>query len=146
MPQNNVTHILGVPFSRQTETELLECIQDAKGKKALRIYTPNTEMILLYHRIGSVINEHKTWGSKFIDNLSHDIRLAFPDATGYSVRNLKYMSKFAATYTDHEFVQQVVAQIPWGHTVVLLDKISDGTIRNWYVEKTIERSTLGNVD
>ena len=48
------------------------------------------------------------------------------------------MAKFAATYEDEEFVQQAVAQIPWGHTVVLLDKISDGSVRNWYVEKAIE--------
>ncbi len=102
-------------------------------------------MILLYHRIGCVINEHKTWGSKFIDNLSRDIKLSFPDATGYSVRNLKYMSKFAATYTDHEFVQQVVAQIPWGHTTVLLDRISDDTVRDWYISKTIENGWSRNV-
>lgn len=74
----------------------------------------NREMILLYHNIGKIINEHKTWGSKFIDSLAKDIKLAFPNATGYSVRNLKYMAKFAETYPDTEFVQRVVAQIPWG--------------------------------
>jgi len=46
------------------------------------------------------------------------LRLEYPDAKGYSVRNLKYMAKFAETYPDKEFVQQVVAQIPWGHNVV----------------------------
>ena len=46
------------------------------------------------------------------------MRLEYPDAKGYSVRNLKYMAKFAETYPDKEFVQQVVAQIPWGHNVV----------------------------
>ena len=40
---------------------------------------------------------------------------------GYSVRNLKYIAKFAETYPDCEFVQQVVAQIPWGHNIVLMD-------------------------
>lgn len=28
-------------------------------------------------------------------------------------------------YPDFEFVQQGVAQIPWGHNVVLMDKISN---------------------
>lgn len=70
----------------------------------------NRELLLLYHTIGNTINAHKTWGSKFIESLSADIKLAFPDASGYSVRNLKYMAKFALAYPDEEFVQQPVAQ------------------------------------
>ena len=87
-----------------------------------------------------MINENKTWGSKFIENLAADIRISFPNVKGYSVRNLKYMAKFAETYPDEEFVQTPSAQIPWGHTVVLLDKFSDSTVRNWYIEKTYKLS------
>lgn len=43
------------------------------------------------------------WGNKFIDNLATDIKIAFPESKGYSVRNLKYMAKFAETYSDREF-------------------------------------------
>ena len=100
---------------------------------------------MLYYNIGRVINEHKSWGNKFIDNLAADIKLSFPSATGYSVRNLKYMAKFAAIYPDFEFVQQVVAQIPWGHNVVLMDKISDDTVRKWYIEQSIEHGWSRNV-
>ena len=92
-----------------------------------------------------MINERKTLGSKFIENLAADIRISFPNVKGYSVRNLKYMAKFAKTYPDETFVQQAVAQIPWGHTVVLLDKFSDNTVRNWYIEKTIENGWSRNV-
>lgn len=104
----------------------------------------NKELTLLYHQIGSIINEHKTWGNKFIDSLAKDIKIAYPSSTGYSVRNLKYMAKFAAEY-DKQFVQQVVAQILCGHNVVLLDKISDTKIRKWYIEKTIENGWSRNV-
>ena len=69
----------------------------------------NRELLMLYHSIGDIINKHKTWGNKFIENLAADIKLSFPDATGYSVRNLKYMAKFAAAYPSSEFVQQAVA-------------------------------------
>ena len=100
----------------------------------------NRELLLLYHTIGNTINAHKTWGSKFIESLSADIKLAFPDASGYSVRNLKYMAKFAETYSDREFVQQVVAQIPWGHNIVLLDKVADMDERKWYIKKSAEIS------
>lgn len=105
----------------------------------------NADMLLLYYDIGCVINEHKSWGNKFIDNLSYDIQIAFPGRKGYSVRNLKYMAKFSATYSDREFVQQVVAQIPWGHNIVLLDKISDIDERKWYIKKSVENGWSRNV-
>ena len=57
---------------------------------------------------------------------------------GLSVRNLKYMRKFAEVYPDFEIVQQVVAQIPWGHNVFLMDKISDSKERIWYANKILE--------
>lgn len=79
----------------------------------------NSELIMLYYHIGKIINEHKSWGNKFIDNLSRDILLSYPNSSGYSVRNLKYMSKLAAEYTDIEFVQTVSAQIPWSHNVLI---------------------------
>jgi predicted nuclease of restriction endonuclease-like (RecB) superfamily len=46
---------------------------------------------------------------------------AFPDMRGFRARNLKYMRAFAEAYPDKEFVQQVVAQLPWGHQVRILD-------------------------
>ena len=60
----------------------------------------NTELLRLYYSIGKEINVHKVWGNKFIENLSMDIRADYPTNKGFSVRNLKYMAKFAATYSD----------------------------------------------
>ena len=95
-------------------------IKQAQYKAALSV---NKELIMLYYGIGRLINEHKSWGNKFIENLAADIKLTFPEAKGYSVRNLKYMAKFAATYEDEEFVQTVSAQIPWSHNTAILDKV-----------------------
>ena len=72
-------------------------IKSAQYKAAVSV---NRELIMLYYNIGKVINAHKTWGSKFIDNLAADIKLSFPNTTGYSARNLKYMAKFAAMFED----------------------------------------------
>ena len=116
-------------------------IQKSQYSAALAV---NSELTMLYYRIGKVINEYKTWGNKFIDNLSRDLKIAFPNSTGYSVRNLKYMAKLSATYTE-EFVQQAVAQIPWGHNTMLLDKIADDTEREWYIKKVIENNWSRNV-
>lgn len=74
-------------------------IKAAQYKAAVHV---NTELIMLYHSIGCVINEHKSWGNKFIENLAQDIKLEFPQTTGYSVRNLKYMAKFAQLFPDAE--------------------------------------------
>lgn len=105
----------------------------------------NADLLLLYHSIGCIINDHKSWGNKFIDNLATDIKMSFPESKGYSVRNLKYMAKFAEAYPDREFVQQVVAQIPWGHNIVLMDKVSNPDERIWYIQKAIENSWSRNV-
>ena len=79
-----------------------EQINEARYKATVQV---NRELILLYYDIGRTINEHKSWGNKFIDNLAKDIKHAYPSTTGYSVRNLKYMAKFAAKYPDKQIVQ-----------------------------------------
>ena len=110
-------------------------ISSAQYKAAVSV---NRELIMLYHNIGTIINENKAWGNKFIENLAHDIKLAFPNAKGYSVRNLKYMAKFADEYPDKIFVQTVSAQIPWSHNTAIMDKVKEHDERVWYIKKTIE--------
>ena len=105
----------------------------------------NVDMLLLYHDIGCVINEHKFWGNRFIDNLATDIRIDFPESKGYSVRNLKYMAKFAETYPNREFVQTVSAQIPWSHNIAIIEKVKDPEQRVWYIQKTAENGWSHNV-
>lgn len=97
------------------ETIKLE-IKSAQYKAAVSV---NRELIMLYYNIGKIINEHKTWGNKFIENLAADIRISFPDTKGYSIRNLKYMAKFAAEYTEEQIVQEALAQITWYHNIAL---------------------------
>lgn len=130
-------------------TEYLSIIENIKSEIRAAQYRAavhaNADMLLLYHDIGCVINEHKSWGNKFIDNLATDIRIAFPESKGYSVRNLKYMAKFAEIYPNREFVQQVVAQIPWGHNIVLLDKVADMDERKQYIKKSAENGWSRNV-
>ena len=108
-------------------------IKSAQYKAAVSV---NRELIMLYYNIGRIINEHKTWGNKFIENLAADIRISFPDTKGYSIRNLKYMSKFAAEYPDEQFVQTVSAQIPWSHNTAILEKVKEPEQRIWYIQKT----------
>ena len=103
--------------------------------KAMQIV--NKELIFMYWHIGKIIGDNSKWGNKFIDSLSIDLKLEFPKVTGFSVRNLKYMKKMAEEYPDFEFVQQVVAQIPWGHNIILMDKVKNIEERKWYIKQSI---------
>ena len=66
--------------------------QDIRTAQYRATVSVNRELLVLYHSIGEAINEHKTWGNKFVENLAADIKISFPDTTGYSVRNLKTMN------------------------------------------------------
>ena len=118
--------------------QILESVKNEILKsqyKAMQVV--NKELIFMYWHIGKIIVDNSKWGNKFIDSLSIDLKLEFPEITGFSVRNLKYMKKMAEEYPDFEFVQQVVAQIPWGHNIILIDKVKNIEERKWYIKQSI---------
>ena len=117
-------------------------ITDAQYRAAVHV---NADLLLLYYDIGCIINEHKSWGNKFIDNLASDIHMAFPESKGYSVRNLKYMSKFAARFSDREFVQAALAQITWYHHIALMDKVKNADEHVWYAKEAAKNGWSRNV-
>ncbi|MDD4567248.1 MULTISPECIES: PDDEXK nuclease domain-containing protein [unclassified Methanoculleus] len=120
-------------------------IREAQTRAVL---SANRELILLYWQIGREIlhrQEQEGWGTKVIDRLSADLRREFPEMKGFSPRNLKYMRSFAEAWPDPEFVQEVLAQITWYHTVTLLDKVKDPKQREWYIHKTIANGWSRNV-
>jgi predicted nuclease of restriction endonuclease-like (RecB) superfamily len=55
------------------------------------------------------------------------------------------MRAFAEAFPDEEFVQQVVAQLPWGHNVKLVEALKDPTDRLWYARQAIEHGWSRNV-
>jgi predicted nuclease of restriction endonuclease-like (RecB) superfamily len=65
--------------------------------------------------------------------------------SGFSPRNLKYMRAFAEAWPDEAIVQQLVAQIPWGHNVRILDYVDAPVERDWYIRQTIENGWSRNV-
>ena len=105
----------------------------------------NREQIVLYWNIGKVIIANSQWGNKFIDNLARDIKLEFPNSTGYSARNLKYMRKFAEIFNDDEIVPTLLAQLTWSHHRLLMDKVKEKAAIIWYAGKTVENGWSKNV-
>jgi predicted nuclease of restriction endonuclease-like (RecB) superfamily len=126
-------------------TDLKDRIHSAQQRATLAV---NRELVLLYWQIGRDIlarQAEQGWGAKVIDRLALDLRTAFPEMKGFSPRNLKYMRAFAQAWPDAEFVQQAVAQLPWGHNLVLLDRLSAKAERRWYAAKAIEHNWSRNV-
>lgn len=118
--------------------QLRERIHQAQQRATLAV---NRELVLLYWHIGRDIlerQEREGWGTKVIERLAQDLRAACPDMQGFSPRNLKYMRSFAEAWPDGEFVQAVLAQLPWYHQIALLDKLNHSDERRWYAAKAIE--------
>lgn len=77
------------------------------------------------------------WGRSVVEQLAKDLRKAFPGTTqGFSARNLWYMRNIYLEYKDLEFLQQVVAEIPWGQNIVIIDKVKSLEARRYYLEMT----------
>lgn len=89
----------------------------------------NTAAIINNYEIGTIINERKVWGNKYIERLSNDLK----EFTGYSYRSLKYMSQFANTFTHDEIRQRGVAQISWRSIIAVMSKCKTHEERLWYV-------------
>lgn len=119
-------------------------IRKAQVKATLAV---NAEMIQMYWDIGNIIHQkqlEKGWSAKIIPKLANDLKNELPEIKGFSERNLGYMLSFVKEYA---ILQQAVAKldlqhlllsIPWGHNIVLIEKIKDIEVRFWYMEPTIK--------
>ncbi len=117
--------------------ELKKHIRSTQIKASLNL---NQELVNLYWFIGNSIigkQQNEGWGSKIIDYIAKDLNRSYPGISGFSIRNLKYMCKFAKVYPDSKFVQAVLAQIPWWHNLILLEKVKNEKERAWYAQQTI---------
>jgi predicted nuclease of restriction endonuclease-like (RecB) superfamily len=118
---------------------LKERIRSARLRASVAV---NAELVLLYWSIGADIlarQRREGWGARVIDRLAGDLRAAFPGMAGLSARNLRYMRNFAEAYPDRRIVQRVAAQLPWGHTIALLDAVKEPAEREWYARQAVEQ-------
>ena len=125
--------------------DLKSRIHTAQQRATLAV---NRELVLLYWQIGQDILTRQSaqgWGAKVIERLALGLRAAFPDMKGFSPRNLKYMRAFAQAWPDAQFVQQAAALLPWGHNLVLLDKLPGPETRRWYAAKALKHNWSRNI-
>lgn len=119
-------------------TELKTRIRSCQIKAAISV---NREMINLYWEIGHQILSRQAsegWGRSIVERLSKDLRREFPEMKGFSPRNLWNMRCFCEEYPSASNLQQLVAEIPWGHNLLLMTRVKDTSEREWYIRQTIE--------
>ena len=119
--------------------DLKQRIRHAQVSAAVAL---NSQVIELYFNIGKSIINHQGeagWGDAVLQRLGADLSHAFPEMKGLSQRNLYRMRKFYLAYReDSGIFATAVAKIPWGHNIVILDKIKVHQERVWYAAQTLE--------
>jgi predicted nuclease of restriction endonuclease-like (RecB) superfamily len=114
-------------------------IQTAQVKAALSV---SRELVRLYWQIGRDIvtrQQEQGWGQAVIARLAADLQKAFPGIQGFSSRNLERMRAFFLAYPEeNQFATQAVSQIPWGHNIILFQKIKAPSQRLWYAQGALE--------
>ena len=82
-------------------TELKSAYRQAQLKAAVAV---NSALLHFYYSLGREIvtqNYESSYGSGFFKKLSRDLRKEIPDASGFSVSNLRYMKWFYERYSGH---------------------------------------------
>ena len=110
--------------------EIKEAIRTNQNKTMVIV---NSAMIMTYYEIGTIINKRKTWGSKYIKNLTNDLK---EYGKGYSYDQLKRMAQFANEFSVQEIGAQPVPQIPWSSIIVIMQKSSSHEKMLWYINET----------
>lgn len=119
-------------------------IKQSQLKAAISV---NSELIHLYWNIGKEITERQltaNWGSGLIEQMSRDLKSEFPDLTGFSKRNLELCRQLYSFYNqDDAIAKQAVSQIemiPWGHNILIVQKIKVPKEALFYIQQTIENN------
>ena len=131
-----------------------EFLRDLKTRIQTRqsqaILAVNRELITLYWESGQQIierQENSGWGDHVLAQLERDLKREMPGLEGFSRRNLYRMRSLYLAYRHQgEIVPQLVAQTPWGHNTVLLEKVKDPILeREWYLEQTLNHGWSRNI-
>ena len=105
-----------------------------RTNQAKAMVVVNSAMIMTYYEIGTIINQRKVWGSKYIKNLANDLK---EYGKGYSYEQLKRMSHLANEFSNEEIRSQPVTQISWSTLItVIMAKSNSHKEMLWYIEQT----------
>ncbi|WP_257670004.1 PDDEXK nuclease domain-containing protein [Parapedobacter tibetensis] len=108
----------------------------------------NREQIARYFSVGQKIIERQEqygWGKSIVERLASDLQKQFPNDSGFSTRNLWNMRRFYEQYSAHPNLQQLVAEIPWGHNLLIMSKANSIEEAEFYIKQTTLNGWSRNV-
>jgi len=149
-------------------SEVKTRFRSAQSKAMVRV---NSAMLEFYWSIGRDLTEmhsEENWGKGIVRQFALDMRNAFPNETGFSDTNVKYMKQWYGFYYQHIIIShqagdqlsnQISHQagdqfempknwgfVPWKHHVYISSHCATLNEALFYINKTIEgnwsRSTL----
>jgi len=138
-----------IEIAEQSYGEFLAGVKSSIREARLRAgRAVNRELIALYWRIGEEIvqrQERHGWGRSVVERLAADLRVELPGVNGFSVQNLWYMRQLFLEYREHQNLQQIVGEIPWGQNLLIMAQVKDADARRYYLSKTAKMGWSRNV-
>ena len=135
-----------LPNDTEFKTWISQIKKQVRGAQIKASIAVNEEMLELYWNIGKDISERnfeKSYGSKFFEKTSSELKTEFPDAQGFSVTNLKYMKRFYKFYEPirHQLGDEFNANIftiPWRHHIEIFTRAKSIEEALFFISKTKE--------
>lgn len=141
-----VSELLDSMEYREWLNQVKSKIRSVQIKAALEV---NKSLLSLYWTLGKMIVDKQTesgWGNAVVERLSRDLKKEFPEMKGFSRANLFSIRKWYLFYSvQDKKVQQLVRQIPWGHNILIINKMKDYNKAEFYINATIANGWSRNV-
>jgi predicted nuclease of restriction endonuclease-like (RecB) superfamily len=154
---------MNVMASNRTYLDLRDIKERITAARIKAAHLVNRELIRLYWDIGhSLVEKQKEqgWGKSVVRQLALDLSREFGKISSFSARNLWFMRQFYLEYSGNLFtdnvkqpaslsgtekMKQLVSQIPWGHNILILQKVSTPEARLFYLKSTAKFGWSRNV-
>ncbi len=134
--------------SREYSIFLKEIKSRIMSSRMQAVRSVNHELIKLYWDIGKNIVERQKkfgWGRSIVEQLSQDLTREYANFEGFSRDNLWRMRMFYLEYKDDLKLAQLVPVLPWGHNILIMQKIKNVKEREYYITASIKFGWSRNV-
>ena len=131
-------------IKKQTQdykNSLSSIVKKVEESKHKAITTVNKLLIELYWFIGeSILNlqERSKWGDGVVEKLSEDLRMKYPDMSGFSSRNLWDCKRLYLIYRDCPKLRPLVAEISWTNNLILLNYTKSIEEKEFYIKMCLK--------
>ena len=128
-------------------TDYVQWLSDLKqryrGSQIKAVVRINQAMLEFYWELGRdivALKAESKWGTGFFEQLSQDLKAAFPNETGFSDRNIRYMKKWYLFYYEEiTKLQQVAAELPNSKWQQVVAKFRDAAKRHQVKEELLQQ-------